>query len=60
MNKLIGSAPSLELLLNEIKKRWYWSEVPLIQVSSNEWTVNDSLRIKHIKGRFRLEMIIKE
>ena len=58
--KLIGSAPTLESLINLIKVKWYWSTVPMTQVSPNEWTINDGLRIKHLKGRFRLEMIIKE
>jgi hypothetical protein len=56
--KLVGSAPTLEGLISLIKSRWYWSEVYISESGevSNSKGVVDGLKVRNVKGRFRLEI----
>jgi hypothetical protein len=64
--KLIGSAASLEKLIELIKQHYYWAIVSTIEIKPNIYKVYsgakemEGLLIKHKKNRWRLEMEITD
>lgn len=60
--KLIGSAPTLEMLSQLLKDRWYWGIVRFEPQDDSTWTVysgnglSEGLIVKKKGKRFRLEM----
>jgi hypothetical protein len=65
-SKLIGSAPTLDMLKDLIKKKWYWSTVEFKPIGPNEWEVHsgkgnqEGLRVILKNRRYRLEMYVNE
>jgi hypothetical protein len=58
MPKLIGSAPTLDALLNLIKQRYGWNitHVDVQGAVYNSNGVIDGVRVIERKGRYRFEM----
>ena len=62
--KLIGSAGSLNKLINAINERWHWDVEPVCELSETLWLLCDKkskkfipkVRIKKLKNRYRFEM----
>lgn len=64
MSRLIGSAKSLELLLELMKSRMYWSTVNVVPVTggdgyhvANSKGIVDGYRVRLVGKRWRLEII---
>ena len=63
--KLIGSAPTMDTLIDLIKSKMYWKEVSMCPLKAGLWVISPAGKISDspfrvkIKGkRFRLEMIV--
>lgn len=67
-NKLIGSAASLTQLKEEMEKRYFYSEIGLLQMTETHWKVMNAMGDKQIEGfhvvkkgkRYRFEMVGQE
>ena len=64
IEKLIGSAASLENLRDLIKKNWYWSDITFVKqteklykIQLKNGTIPDELQIIKKGDRFRLELM---
>lgn len=57
--KLIGSAATLDALIDLIMKRWCWSSVSIDDSGAvvGPKGLIDGLRVVKSRGRFRLEMV---
>lgn len=64
IEKLIGSAPSLDDLRELIKKNWYWTDITFVKqtdklykVQLKNGTIPDELQIVKSRERYRLELM---